>query len=299
LAQALGKWLLALRASGPPLPEDLTAAHGPGKAAAAPLWPIAGRAEAEWTGRPRDRCFTRSTMTTMATASSRASSPDEEEGELFSRSATSRWDAEDLQAPLPTLLAQERLREPLYIMPRSFMPRCMVPMVRVKNTFIECVEEGAEDGEFGDLGVRKTRTWSNSEDGGSRRRRLLAALEELRSHCGSSDRGAEALEELRSHCENSDRGADFAAEGFAEPEPEHEPLREPHRSEGSEGHETASCRPCAWFWRPQGCSNREGCRHCHLCPEGEVKRRRKANRASVRAQQAAAAQAAEDPEDSE
>lgn len=44
---------------------------------------------------------------------------------------------------------------------------------------------------------------------------------------------------------------------------------------GSSLHADRSCRPCAWFWKHQGCSNGVSCRHCHLCPQGEIKRRRK------------------------
>mmetsp|Transcript_115139 Transcript_115139/g.326195 ORF Transcript_115139/g.326195 Transcript_115139/m.326195 type:complete len:738 (-) Transcript_115139:515-2728(-) len=44
---------------------------------------------------------------------------------------------------------------------------------------------------------------------------------------------------------------------------------------GSAKHGTGECRPCAWFWKPQGCGNGEACRHCHLCPEGEIKARKK------------------------
>lgn len=49
---------------------------------------------------------------------------------------------------------------------------------------------------------------------------------------------------------------------------------------GSMAHGTGSCRPCAWFWKPQGCQNRHDCRHCHLCAEGELKARRRAKQVS-------------------
>eukprot|EP00913_Durusdinium_trenchii_P026640 g24996.t1 len=44
---------------------------------------------------------------------------------------------------------------------------------------------------------------------------------------------------------------------------------------GSAAHGTGLCRPCAWLWKPGGCQNGSECRHCHLCPEGELKARRK------------------------
>jgi len=36
-------------------------------------------------------------------------------------------------------------------------------------------------------------------------------------------------------------------------------------SQGSLLHASGACRPCAWFHKPQGCANKEQCRHCHLC----------------------------------
>jgi len=51
--------------------------------------------------------------------------------------------------------------------------------------------------------------------------------------------------------------------------------RQPEGSVGSVAHTLGECKPCAWFWRPQGCSNGFECRHCHLCPSGEVRARRK------------------------
>lgn len=49
-------------------------------------------------------------------------------------------------------------------------------------------------------------------------------------------------------------------------------------SEGSALHDgNGGCRPCAWFWK-SGCINGKLCRHCHLCPEGELKRRKEEKR---------------------
>mmetsp|Transcript_31384 Transcript_31384/g.57618 ORF Transcript_31384/g.57618 Transcript_31384/m.57618 type:complete len:553 (+) Transcript_31384:54-1712(+) len=47
-------------------------------------------------------------------------------------------------------------------------------------------------------------------------------------------------------------------------------------SQGSERHGTGECRPCAWFWKPEGCRNGADCFHCHLCPFGELKARKRA-----------------------
>mmetsp|Transcript_43083 Transcript_43083/g.109499 ORF Transcript_43083/g.109499 Transcript_43083/m.109499 type:complete len:512 (-) Transcript_43083:565-2100(-) len=51
--------------------------------------------------------------------------------------------------------------------------------------------------------------------------------------------------------------------------------RPPAESAGSMLHSSGQCRPCAWFYKPKGCENGAECRHCHLCPEGEIRERRK------------------------
>jgi len=66
------------------------------------------------------------------------------------------------------------------------------------------------------------------------------------------------------------------------PEPEDEEVldRLPGTSTGSVLHSSGNCKPCAWYWKSQGCANGEDCLHCHLCPQGEVKRRKKQKKAS-------------------
>lgn len=53
-------------------------------------------------------------------------------------------------------------------------------------------------------------------------------------------------------------------------------------SRGSLLHASGQCKPCAWFWKAQGCKNDQDCQHCHLCPEGELKERKKAKRMNRR-----------------
>lgn len=61
----------------------------------------------------------------------------------------------------------------------------------------------------------------------------------------------------------------------------------PHRGKqqsssiGSALHGTGNCRPCAWFYKKGGCQNGADCRHCHMCPEGEHKIRKKAKHAAM------------------
>jgi len=57
-------------------------------------------------------------------------------------------------------------------------------------------------------------------------------------------------------------------------------IRRPVMSLGSQVHGTGNCKPCAWFWRPQGCSNGEECGHCHLCSAAELKARKKAKKSA-------------------
>jgi len=52
-------------------------------------------------------------------------------------------------------------------------------------------------------------------------------------------------------------------------------------SVGSALHLSGRCKPCAWFWKPQGCEHGADCLHCHLCPQGEVKRRKKQKKAAA------------------
>lgn len=56
----------------------------------------------------------------------------------------------------------------------------------------------------------------------------------------------------------------------------------PSTSLGSEKHGVGKCKPCAWYWKPRGCHNKDECFHCHSCPQGEVKRRQKAKRSAIR-----------------
>jgi hypothetical protein len=46
-------------------------------------------------------------------------------------------------------------------------------------------------------------------------------------------------------------------------------------SKGSALHALGNCRPCAWLWKPSGCQNGKDCGHCHTCPPGELKERKR------------------------
>mmetsp|Transcript_106729 Transcript_106729/g.189011 ORF Transcript_106729/g.189011 Transcript_106729/m.189011 type:complete len:284 (+) Transcript_106729:74-925(+) len=53
-----------------------------------------------------------------------------------------------------------------------------------------------------------------------------------------------------------------------------QPARGPMPSAGAEKHNEGQCKPCAWFWK-SGCRWGSECQHCHMCPEGEIRRRKK------------------------
>lgn len=54
-------------------------------------------------------------------------------------------------------------------------------------------------------------------------------------------------------------------------------------SKGSKTHQNGVCKPCAFFWK-DGCKNGPDCQYCHLCPPGELKRRKKARAMLLRRQ---------------
>jgi len=56
----------------------------------------------------------------------------------------------------------------------------------------------------------------------------------------------------------------------------------PLPSKGSVLHSSGQCKPCGFFWKAGGCSNGRECRHCHLCPESEIKTRKHKKMAEMR-----------------
>eukprot|EP00930_Biecheleria_cincta_P062297 TRINITY_DN4777_c0_g2_i1.p1 TRINITY_DN4777_c0_g2~~TRINITY_DN4777_c0_g2_i1.p1 ORF type:complete len:205 (-),score=30.76 TRINITY_DN4777_c0_g2_i1:474-1088(-) len=51
---------------------------------------------------------------------------------------------------------------------------------------------------------------------------------------------------------------------------------------GSAGHYLGMCRPCDFMYRGDGCRAGSKCQFCHLCPRGELQRRKKEKRAAAR-----------------
>lgn len=44
---------------------------------------------------------------------------------------------------------------------------------------------------------------------------------------------------------------------------------------GASEHGTGNCKPCAWFHHVEGCRHAQQCEFCHMCPAGEIKKRKK------------------------
>lgn len=76
--------------------------------------------------------------------------------------------------------------------------------------------------------------------------------------------------------------APVAPRGLAPLTPQRNPPPAGVPSRGSALHGTGRCRPCAWFWKAEKCLNLEDCGYCHLCPEGELKMRKKSKVAAMR-----------------
>jgi len=53
-------------------------------------------------------------------------------------------------------------------------------------------------------------------------------------------------------------------------------------SHGSALHKIGTCWPCAYFWKHEGCPKGEDCLYCHLCPQGEMKLRKRSKQAMMR-----------------
>lgn len=53
-------------------------------------------------------------------------------------------------------------------------------------------------------------------------------------------------------------------------------------SHGSSLHRVGNCWPCAHYWKPSGCPKQQDCAYCHLCPDGEMKTRKRSKQAMMR-----------------
>mmetsp|Transcript_49741 Transcript_49741/g.100179 ORF Transcript_49741/g.100179 Transcript_49741/m.100179 type:complete len:151 (-) Transcript_49741:161-613(-) len=79
--------------------------------------------------------------------------------------------------------------------------------------------------------------------------------------------------------------AQFRPEGSSPPGSRDAPTPAEHGPSASAAlHSAGKCKPCAWVWKPGGCSNGWTCTYCHLCDPGELKSRRKEKIARLKAE---------------
>mmetsp|Transcript_66184 Transcript_66184/g.103350 ORF Transcript_66184/g.103350 Transcript_66184/m.103350 type:complete len:272 (+) Transcript_66184:31-846(+) len=57
----------------------------------------------------------------------------------------------------------------------------------------------------------------------------------------------------------------------------------PSWSMGAAAHGTGICKPCAWVWKPRGCSQGSNCLFCHLCDAAAHKQFRRERLAGLKA----------------
>lgn len=69
-------------------------------------------------------------------------------------------------------------------------------------------------------------------------------------------------------------GASIQQQGFIN--------RAPEKSLGSADHGSGNCKPCAWFHHTDGCRHAGDCEFCHMCPNGEIKKRKKEKQKMIR-----------------
>lgn len=169
--------------------------------------------------------------------------------------------------------------------------------VQVKNTFIECELSDDDDGppmvatkscpvsalgsdSSSAAGLEAVTPKTLLRLGGSEFSRQSTVEGEARFSGPSTPDGAGREEVLFGD------GAQEVARAMLLASEQVAPLEErvPEDSVGSVLHGTGECKPCAWFWRPQGCQNGSECLHCHLCPRSAMKERRKNKVEAIRAQ---------------
>lgn len=86
----------------------------------------------------------------------------------------------------------------------------------------------------------------------------------------SNESDVSSTQFAESELENWDAGSPVAAPST------------PVRSLSAALHGAGACKPCAWYWKPVGCLQGRACDFCHMCPQGELKQRKKAKVAMIK-----------------
>lgn len=110
-----------------------------------------------------------------------------------------------------------------------------------------------------------------------------ALLERLNAH-DPSTRGATLADNDASELQDVTHHFDGTSDSSTTPVPLE--MRETEPSAGSAQH-PHKCKPCAWYWKPEGCESGKNCVFCHMCPDGELKNRKKTRQTELRHQQQA------------
>jgi hypothetical protein len=171
------------------------------------------------------------------------------------------------QGLVPALFESEDHRADALAGKSSFFSRQCSQSVKVKNTFIDGFLDDEEQ-----------------NDG--------PAVAACKSWCAGFTRQGSATWSCGSTSDGESLTAPSSPEGAAPPRLSAEPpspppsppspVRKSQASAGADLHGTGRCRPCGWFWKPEGCAHGAECCHCHMCPEGELKARKKAKLAAMR-----------------
>lgn len=138
------------------------------------------------------------------------------------------------------------------------------PQVKVKNTFIYVVESDDENGDGPPMTKRSSMPCRHKTE--YIPATPVRAQEAVTKMIGRDDDNF--VEVATSFPRFSHNGSLI--------DPMH--LRSPAASKGSQLHGTGNCKPCAWYWRPQGCANGIECLHCHQCSPAEMRARKKAKK---------------------
>jgi len=123
---------------------------------------------------------------------------------------------------------------------------------------------------FGNYTVQCVIKHSRGEDREALEKRIMASEAQLKESATGRHVIA-ALKKATGHAPDEDEDQAEAGQANSSTTPD-------APSRGSLLHASGQCKPCAWFWKAQGCRNDQNCQHCHLCPEGELKDRKKGKR---------------------
>lgn len=179
----------------------------------------------------------------------------------------SQCDNEPDQGLVPILFEIEEQRADVPAGKSSFFSRQCSQAVKVKNTFIDGFFDDEEQSDGPAMAACKSWCVGVTRPGSAS------------WSCGSTSDG-ETLT-----APSSPQGAAQSGLSAEPPSPTPSPpspVRKPQASAGADLHGTGRCRPCGWFWKPEGCVHGAECCHCHMCPEGEMKARKKAKLAAMR-----------------